>query len=676
MEPVRESFWNMPAVTQWVLYIFLFMALQIFLYGLYRRIRLWREGQPSLRWNRPWRRLWNVIVYALGQVKVANEALPGLMHIMIFAGFVVLFAGTALVFLNDDILGPIFQIDYMQGSFYLGFETVLDILGAIFIVGILIAMVRRYILRPSRLENRPDDLITLSLLLLLGVGGYLLEGLRLAVEAPEWAAFSPVGYAFAGLFRGMDVAGARSLHQVLWWVHALMGLGFVAMIPYNRLFHLITTPLNIFFQPLRTQAALPPIENIEEAEVLGAEKLADLPKKRLLDYESCTRCGRCQDVCPAYLAGQPLSPRQVIMDLNDFMVQQEGVPLLGAEGKRFAEGIQELPGGVIAEETLWACTTCMACVERCPVLIDQLGTIVELRRYLGLCTGQMPGTLCDVLAKLQRTGNPYGQHGGRTDWADGLDIPLISQVEEVDYLFWVGCAGAFDPRNQQVVRTLAQLLQRAGVSFAILGDEEQCCGDWARRAGEEYAFQILTETNIEVLQQYRFGAIITACPHGYNTLKNEYPQFGGTFEVHHHSTFLNRLIEEGRLRPAKAWDDGLVTYHDPCYLGRYNDILEVPRHLLRQIQGLSLAEMAHHGRQGLCCGGGGGKMWMEEEPDKRINQLRLDEVVATTAATVGVACPYCLSMLDDAVKVKGLEERIAVQDLAEIVMGALEGEGR
>jgi Fe-S oxidoreductase/nitrate reductase gamma subunit len=674
MEPIRESFWNMPAATQWILYIFLAIALGIFGYGFYRRIRLWRRGQPNLRWDRPGKRIQQVVVYVLGQVKVANEAFPGLMHLTIFFGFLVLFIGTSLIFINDDLIHPIFDARFVKGPFYLGMEVVLDILGLVFLVGIVLALVRRYILRPSRLENRADDAITLTGFLLLGVGGFVLEGLRLAIEKPDWSNYSPIGYVLAGLFTALGATGpgARLLHQILWWAHAGMALGFIAMIPYTRLFHLITTPLNIFFRPLEPVGALVPIEDIEETEILGAAQLAHLPQKRLLDYESCTRCGRCEDVCPAYMAGQPLSPRQLIMDLNDFMLQRGKAPLLGAKGRIFPEEELELPGGVIASETLWACTTCMACMERCPVFIDHIGTIVELRRYMGLCTGDMPGTICDALSKMNRAGNPYGQRGGKLDWAEGLEVPLISDVEEPEILFWVGCAGAYDPRNQQVVRAVAELLQRAQVSFAVLGDEEQCCGDWARRAGEEYLFQTLAEGNIETLKQYKFKAILTACPHGYNTLKNEYPQFTGEFEVWHHSLFIHRLINEGRLRPTKAWDKGYVAYHDPCYLGRYNGVMLEPRRVLQAVPGLSLIEMAHNGRQGLCCGGGGGKMWMEEEPDKRVNQVRLQEVEATSADTVSIACPYCLSMLDDAVKVRGLEDEIGVLDMAEIVAKSLE----
>lgn len=669
--PVRESFWNMAGWTQWTLYGALAVTLVVFGCGLRRRIRLWRQGQPGLHWDHPGKRLRNVFVYILGQVKVANEAFPGVMHLSIFFGFLVLFIGTALIFVNDDIVHPIFGTRYVRGPFYLGMESVLDLLGLVFVLGIVLAMVRRYIIRPKRLENRPEDAIVLSLLLLIGVGGFVLEGLRLAVEQPAWSGYSFAGQLLARLFIAIGATGAatRLIHQILWWVHAALALGLIALIPYSRLFHIVTNTLNAFFFPLEPRSALTPIEDIEECEILGAGELPHLSTKQLLDFESCTRCGRCQDVCPAYLAGQPLSPRQVILDLDSCLLQQGGVAVLGGTGETLPEG--DLAGGIIADETLWSCTTCMACMERCPVLIDHIGTIVELRRYLSLCTGQMPGSLSDALSKTQRAGNPYGQRGGRTDWADGLEVPLISQVEETEALLWVGCAGAFDPRNQKVVRAVAGLLQRAGVSFAVLGDEEQCCADWARRAGEEYLFQTLAETNIATLKQYRFQAIVTACPHGYNTLKNEYPAFGGEFEVWHHSIYLARLIEQGRLRPSKAWDEGRAAYHDPCYLGRYNGILSEPREVLRSIAGLSLTEMAHHGQRGLCCGGGGGKMWMEEEPDKRINQVRLNEVVAAGAKTVAVACPYCLSMLDDAVKVRGLEDEIGVYDLAEIVERAL-----
>jgi Fe-S oxidoreductase/nitrate reductase gamma subunit len=674
-QPVRESFWNMPQPwTQIILYVVLLVALAVFGYGLYRRVRLWKQGQPSLRFDHVGKRLANVVKYTLGQVKVANDAFPGLMHIAIFAGFVVLFIGTALIFLNDDLIGPIFRWRYMQGGFYLGMETVLDLLGLALVAGLLTALVRRYILRPSRLESRPDDAITLGLLTFIALGGFVQEGLRLAIQNPPWGSASFAGYALGGLFAAMGANGTGGIvaYQILWWVHALAALGFIALIPYTRLFHLVTNPLNAFFYPLTTMAALPAIEGIEECEILGSAQLSHLPQKRLLDYDSCTRCGRCQDVCPAFLAGQPLSPRQVVLDLDSFMLQRGKAPLLGAQGKQFpTEEELELPGGVIAEESLWACTTCMACMERCPVLIDHIGTIVELRRYLSLCSGQMPASVRAALDKTQRAGNPYGTRGGRMNWAEGLGVPLIGAIEDAEVLLWVGCAGAYDPRNGKVLRAVATLLKQAGVRFGVLGDEEQCCGDWARRAGEEYLFQTLAQANIATLKQYKFQAIVTACPHGFNTLRNEYRQFGGEFTVYHHSVYIARLLAEGRLRPTKPWSKGTVAYHDPCYLGRYNGILAEPRQALRTVPGLQIVEPAHHGRQGLCCGGGGGKMWMEEEADKRVNQVRLKEIVATGAEAIGVACPYCLSMLDDAVKVKGLEEKLAVLDVAEIVAGAL-----
>jgi Fe-S oxidoreductase/nitrate reductase gamma subunit len=670
----RESFWNMlipPPWTQVLLYLVLAVALAIFGYGLYRRVRLWRQGQPRLRFDHCGRRLWNVVRYVLGQIKVANEAGPGIMHLSIFFGFLVLFVGTALIFVNDDIFYPIFGSHYVRGSFYLGLETVLDLLGLTLLVGIVWALVRRYVFRPSRLESRPDDAITLTLLLLVTLGGFVQEGLRVALQTGGTASF--IGSALGSFFAALGVNGPAGMliYQLHWWVHALLALGFIALIPYTRLLHLVTNPLNAFFAPLETAAALPAIRDIEQCEILGSAQLSHLPQKRLLDYESCTRCGRCQDACPAYLAGQPLSPRQVILDLDSFMLQRGKAPLLGAQGKVFPEGDLELPGGVIAEEALWACTTCMACMERCPVLIDHIGTVVELRRYLSLCTGQMPASLRSALDKTQRAGNPYGQRGGRLNWTEGLEVPQIAAQGEAEVLLWVGCAGAYDPRNRKVVRALATLLQRAGVSFAVLGDEEQCCGDWTRRAGEEYLFQTLAQANIETLRRYGFQKIVTACPHGYNTLKNEYPQFGGAFEVWHHSAFIAQLIESGRLHPVKAWEKGMVAYHDPCYLGRYNGVLSEPRRVLQAVPGLSLVEPAHHGRRALCCGGGGGKMWMEEEADKRVNLVRLKEIEATAAGAVSVACPYCLSMLDDAVKAKGLEEKMAVYDVAEIVAGAL-----
>jgi len=655
--PFRDTFWNVPLWAQFLLYALSCVAIGVFALGLWQRVALWREGTPENRWDRLPERVGLVVRHALLQGRTLTERYPGVMHALIFWGFCVLLLGTVLATIDYDVTLPL-GFKLLKGPFYLAYEVSLDAFGLFFVIGLALALWRRFVQRPKRIDPTPHFAVILALLLVINVTGFVAEACRLAVVRPWWGPWSPVGWALGQGFLalGLSEPALRGLHLGTWVFHFLVAFAFIAAIPYSYFIHLVTTPLNIFFSKLRPQGELLPIVDIEEAESLGVSKLEEFSWKRRLDFDACTMCGRCQAACPAYLAGTPLSPKQIILKLRDLMHAPAG---------------RAIHGDTITAAELWACTTCLACVEACPAFIDIVDTIVDLRRYLSLSEGALPGTAGTSLQNMQRAGNPWGLPAGdRLAWAEGLDVPRLQEGQEVEYLYWVGCSASYDRRNQHVARAVVKVLKAAGVSFAVMA-EEKCNGDAARRLGEEYAFQTLATGNVEHLKRYRFRKVITACPHCFNTLGNEYRQFGGDFEVRHHSVVIAELIREGRLKLTRPRED-VLTYHDSCYLGRYNGIFDAPRDSLRAIPGIVLVEMGRNRNKGLCCGGGGGHMWMEVRGEKRINEIRVEEALATNAKTVGTACPFCMAMVDLGRKVKGVEETLQVKDIAELVAEALE----
>ncbi|MFQ6058084.1 MAG: heterodisulfide reductase-related iron-sulfur binding cluster [Anaerolineae bacterium] len=656
-EPFRDTFFNIPMPFQALLYVSAALAVAVFAYGVYRRVALWRAGQPAYRLDNLPLRFKLVLVYALGQVRVVMQRYPGLMHLGMLWGSILLFLGTVLATVDYDITVPLLGFKFLKGNFYLLYELTLDLFGVLFIVGLLMALYRRAVMRPQQLSYDWGFTFTLALLLIINLSGFLLEGFRMALVRPPWGPWSPVGYGLGQLFLSLGL-GRSALHLATWLFHAGVSLMLVALVPYTTLFHLVTTPLNIFFSSLEHRGALAPIE-LEEVEFFGVGKLEEFTWKQRLGFDACTQCGRCQATCPAYMAGTPLSPKDVIVKL-------------GQQAQRSAghEGAPALHGDVIAADELWACTTCLACMRECPVFIEIVDDIVDLRRYLTLSEGHLPSTAAMTLRHMTVTGNPWGlPPADRTLWAEGLDVRWITPEDEVEYLYWVGCSAAYDRRNQKIARALIRVLQAAGVDFAIMA-EEKCSGDSARRLGEEYLFQTLAAENIENLKKYRFQKILTHCPHCFNTLKNEYPQFGGRFEVVHHSQLITQLLAEGRIVLAEGASKR-ITYHDSCYLGRYNDIYDAPREILARMPDINLVEMDRSREQGLCCGGGGGHMWMEIEGQTRVNLIRLEEALMVNPQVVSTACPFCLSMLDAARKVRGVEDGMDIKDIAELVAEAL-----
>jgi Fe-S oxidoreductase len=569
----------------------------------------------------------------------------------------------------------------LKGWFFLGFELVLDLFGLGLVVGLVIALVRRYLLRPSHLKHELRDLVFPAWLLLIALSGFAVEGARIAAQSgnlgydPAW---SPVGLAFSALWPGPASESQTVCHAWLWWSHGLLALVGIAAIPFApKTMHMLTAGVNTFFRDLRPQGRLDTLDvegAFDRDEVLGLETMAQLDRKNGLDLYSCTECGRCQDNCPASISGKDLSPRTVVLELK--AQNEKELPLLGDPGEQ--QSILE--STAITQDMIQSCTTCMACVEACPAFIDPLAKIMGIRRNLVMIHDEYPETFEEVFAGTEKRSNPWNEHpSARLDWAKGLEVRTMAEVaeagEKVDLLFWVGCAAAFDPRNQKIARSMVSILQKAGLSFAVLGEEEKCTGDPVRRMGHEYLFQVQAELNVETLNSYEFDRILTICPHCTNTFVKDYPEYGGNYTVIHHTELLMELLQAGTIELHKAVQ-GTVTFHDSCYLGRHNRIFDAPRNILKSIPGLKTVEMERSREFGMCCGAGGGMMWVEEETGKRVNDHRMAQAAKTLAGKtdgqgglVASACPFCMTMLEDALTSQDAD--IQDRDIAELVAEAM-----
>ncbi|HVU89589.1 MAG TPA: heterodisulfide reductase-related iron-sulfur binding cluster [Pirellulales bacterium] len=657
----REVFWNITHV--WVMYALLLPTVAVAGYGVFRRVRVWRRGQPENRFDQPARRIAQVGKYALLQLRTWRKLYPGVMHAMIFWGFIVLTIATTVVMLDYD-----FGIPIMHGYFYLLFQSfITDVFGALAIIGIGMAMLRRWGTRPRELVyTREASLILVAVLVIL-VSGFLVEGWRIAATADPWAAWSPFGNLVARASAPfLSEAAMQNAHRATWWLHMALVFGFLAWAPYTKMVHILTSTLNIYTARLAPIGANLRKVDFESEEKLGIHTLAGFTWKDLLDFDACTECGRCTAACPAHRVGKELSPRDIILDLQRLTRATNAdfsQPFIGATA-------------ALSVDAMWECTTCGACVEACPVLIEQMPKIVDTRRFLVMEEADFPETMQQALTSVETRAHPFrGTAFSRVDWAQGLPIATMAEAREAEVLLWVGCGGALVERNQKIVRSLAQLLAKAGVKFAILGREEKCTGDPARRIGNEFLFQQMAEDNIATLDRYQTKTIVTSCPHCFNTLRNEYPQFGGHYEVFHHSEYLARLVQDGKL-VVDAPTDKKITFHDPCYLGRHNGVYDAPRELVQISSSYALIEMAQSRQNGFCCGGGGGMSFIDEPADKRVNQERARQVLETDADIVAVGCPFCTTMLEDGINAKRGDREIQVLDVAELLWQAVERPAR
>jgi Fe-S oxidoreductase/nitrate reductase gamma subunit len=760
--PGRPDFWNIgyPLLGALV-YFSAPIALAAITWGLYRRVRIWRTGGPYTELGPHWTRLREFLKFAAFDLFahrkfVRHEIYPGLMHFAIFWGFLILLIATtlsAIEFNFEKYAG--WTLPTVAWRVQTGF--VWDIFGGVLAsIGIGMAAWRRYVIRPGRLNTFLDDGFILFLLALLLFTGFLLEGLRIGatelnlasdLHKPSQAVWSPAGWLFAKTLSGMGMAPdtMQSVHEGMWWSHAaIFTAGFVYVaVGFDKLAHILVSPINAYFRALRPRGALRPMGELEKLTTFGAKDLPGLGWNQLLAFDACTNCGRCQDQCPAWSSGKPLSPRKLIQDMKAYMLERG--PELARAGQRTSAAVHAGPveaarppatappprrsmvSDAAGEEVLWSCLTCAACVEACPVSINHIDAIVDMRRYLTLEEGRIPQTAQSAMQNLEQRGHPWrGTLLTRTSWMRGLDVPTLAQKPDAGFLLWVGCSGALVERNVRATRAMASVLKKAGVDFAVLGEEETCTGDPARRLGNEYLWQVQARQNIEAFRRYGVKKIVATCPHCFNTIKNEYPQLGlnvagarraapggpgaerpepverpraPAIEVVHYTQLVADLIAEGRLKPAAVSKPlplavasvsplpagegegetsnpngthgnstalSTVTYHDSCYLGRHNGLYDAPRRIAAAIPGLELREMRRCKDRGFCCGAGGGRMWMEES-GKRVNHLRTDQFLETGGGTVAVSCPFCLQMFEEGISSKGVADSKQAKDLIEIL---------
>lgn len=671
----REIFWNIP-IGPFILYPLAVFVIGILCYSIYRRGRLWLKGKGKTTKYNWGKKITDFVGVALLDgflhKRSFQDYYPAVMHFFIFWGCVALLTTTALDVIDHYFTGPFLQVHFLQGWFYLAVKAFANFLGLAALLGVLIAAFRRYVQRPERLDNKPEDLVALILIFVVVLTGFVLEGLRISheeiIKHPEWAVWSFGGYLFAVLFSGLSESTKTFWHSLTWWFHTLLVLGSFAYVSlsFTKLGHVLIGPINAFFRPLKPKGQLDLVD-LEAAETFGVADIGDFSWKHLMDLDACTRCGRCQANCPAHITGKPLSPKKVVQDLKGLMIERLMTDT-GNSGDASAGDPKKpaMVGEVITEDVIWSCTTCGACVVQCPVYIDQVGKIIEMRRNLVLEQVKIPETSESILRCVEARGHTCrGTTFDRLEWTKGLDVKLATDNKDAEILYWVGCTAALEERNMKVARALAVILKSAGVNFAILGANESCCGEPVRRMGNEYLYQLQAQKNVELLKGLGVRKIMASCPHCFNTIKNEYTQFGGHFEVLHHSELIASLIKEGRIKVKSAVDIKTV-YHDSCYLGRWNDIYEAPRKVMKAVS-KNPVEMKMKRKTGFCCGGGGGRFWMEERIGKRISEERTEQVIATGAGVVATACPYCLQMFEDAIKAKDAQESLHSRDIAELV---------
>ncbi len=681
--------------------LLIIVGLGYFARTIYRRVGVLLKVTPVDRLDRVPERVRAVLVYAFGQKKFVqreprpdtalSEQTAGWMHFFIFWGFTILAIQVLTMFgrgFSDNFYVPLFSAHLLGGP-YLFLKDVMEVL----VLGaISVALYRWGVSHPKRLygykpaeerlagHSHWEAYLILTFIGCIMLGGLLYDGGRMIYKSadPEVQAemaWQPCSHIVGLLLGSMGVGAAKFFSDAGWWLHNCVILVFLNLLPLSKHFHIITSLPNVFFVKTAPRGALSKMD-LENATRFGPSYINQFTWKQVLDMYSCTECGRCASHCPATISGKELAPRQLLLNLRDYLYEQESTLLAakpaggdGAEALTVGENI--VGERLIHDNVLWDCTTCRACEEACPVMIEYVDKIVDMRRHLVQEESRFPTELTRTFKGMETQGNPWGIDAAqRAAWAEGLDIPLMADHPEAEYLYFVGCAGSFDDRNKRTTIALSKILKKAGVDFAILGSEELCNGETARRLGNEYLFQSMAQACADVLNGYKVKKILTNCPHCFNTLKNEFPQFGGNYEVVHATEFVKRLIADGKIR-FKLNGGQAITYHDSCYLGRYNDVFDAPRDILQLIPGVELREMDRSRKFGMCCGAGGGRMWLEEEPTQRVNIRRVEQALDTNPDAVAVACPYCMTMIDDGLKSKNMEDKVKALDIMELVADAM-----
>ena len=694
--------------------LLLVVGLTVFGHTMFNKLLLLKSLQPADRFNRPLDRLKGVAVLAIGQKRLVGrkrERRSGIMHALIFWGFCILLIRSLQLYGQGFAQG--FQLPLLGDDHLIGYLYVLlkEITEGVVLLMVVYAIYRRAVVKPERMHNTVEAYVVLVMIGILMVSDLMLDGARFNLvqrfgnpdnlhylNHPAYGtefAWSPVSTAAAALISGLSADATTAVMVAMFWLHIGTQLLFLNILPRGKHFHVITSLPNVFFKSLDYPHQQPRLLDLEdedawENETLGLNHIHQLDWKQGLDLYTCTECGRCKAVCPTFVTDKPLNLfdfndqlKRELLDNAQAIIKKANIASVLKEidnpeqiEKKTAQAVslnsdRRLVGDVIAQETLWACTTCRACEQVCPVTIEHVPRIVAMRQGQTLMAETYPKELNVALKGLERNGNPWGiGYDKRADWAAGLGVTTMAENADVDYLLWVGCAGSFDDRTKKVSKSLVAILQKAGVRFSILGTEEKCTGDFARRVGNEMLFQMMAEENIATLNGYQVKKIITACPHCLNALRHDYAQLGGHYEVIHHSVFIDGLIKEGKLALDRSFDTPL-TYHDPCYLGRYNRVYDPPRTILNAVSG-NFCELERNGQESFCCGAGGGRMWMEETIGKRINLERAEEIVGSRASHVAVGCPFCLTMIEDGMKELGKEETVRTLDIAEIVEKSLQ----
>jgi Fe-S oxidoreductase len=651
-----------------VMSVLLVAALAVFAYLFGPRLLVLFKVRPDGRLDRVGERTVGALQFAVGQWRMPRDPVAGFAHIFIFSGFIVVSIATITHFAHA--YAPGWHLPGLGGQAGLAYALVKDVFEILVVVGCVYGLWRRLKPTPSRVGRSWEGVFVLCMILSLMITDFLVDGGELVKNGVAGLPWHPAGHVMAQLLAPLG-DGAHAIGVTAWWIHCTLILVFLNFLPLGKHFHVITAIPNVFVRSLDQAQRLPKVD-LENSESFGIRSTADLSWQMVLNTYSCTECGRCNVYCPTVVTGKPLSHRQLNKDIKH-AVDADRPILIGGDKEKVA-ALPALVGERILPETIWACTTCGSCEQECPVFIENVPRIIQMRQQKVLMEGDISPELQRAYKGMENNSNPWGIGSDKRDeWAQGLDIPRVADIagegKELPLVYWIGCAGSFDDRNKKITLAMVKILKAAGVPFAILGKEEGCTGDPARRTGNEYLFQTLASQNVEVLNGYKVKRLLTHCPHCLFTLKNEYPMLGGNYEVVHHTQLLDELIKSKKLKLSREVKT-TVAYHDSCYIGRYSGIYDEPRDVVAAVPGAKLLELPRSRTRSFCCGAGGGRFWMEEHIGERINENRAKEALATGADTVGSNCPFCLVMLRDGVAASGRED-VKTQDLAEIVAQAL-----